>query len=81
MSETTKTKNTHLPECADCTRTYEKWCSFFEARMTCDRKQYLQQRREPFVDKPNGEADVSRASRDNVRPLVGSNLHRRPGVE
>jgi hypothetical protein len=53
VSATVKVKNTHLPECANCTRAYEKWCSFFEARMTCDRKQYLQQRREPFVDKPN----------------------------
>jgi hypothetical protein len=52
MSETVKVKNTHLPECADCVRSYEKWCSFLEARMTCDYKQYLQQRREPFVDKP-----------------------------
>lgn len=42
MSETVKIKNTHLPECADCTRAYEKWCSFCEANMTCARKQYLE---------------------------------------
>lgn len=46
-------KNKHLPECADCVRSHEKWCSYFDAKQTCDYKQYLQQRREPFVDHPN----------------------------
>jgi hypothetical protein len=58
VSETTKVKNTHLPECSDCVRCYEKWCSYFEAKQTCDYKQYLQQRREPFVDKPNAQGHV-----------------------
>ncbi len=33
--------NTFFTECRDCTRRYEKYCSYFEARKTCDRKQYL----------------------------------------
>ena len=41
--------NTHLPECSDCVRQHERFCSFFEARMTCDYKQYLQRRLEPFA--------------------------------
>ena len=43
-------KNTHLPECDNCTRQYEKWCSYFEAKHTCDYKQYLENRREPFKE-------------------------------
>ena len=53
MSETVKVKNAHLPECADCTRSYEKWCSFFEADMTCDRKQYLEAVAKSKNQKPN----------------------------
>jgi hypothetical protein len=59
----TMRKNKHLPECADCTRNREKWCSYFEAKQTCDYKQYLQQRREPFVDKPGRQDALFTAAR------------------
>jgi len=42
--------NNYFQECANCTRKYEKWCSYFEARQTCDYRQYLQQHREPFSE-------------------------------
>jgi hypothetical protein len=47
------TKNNHFPECANCTRSYETWCSYFEAKQTCDYKQFMQGCRIPFHDGPS----------------------------
>jgi len=49
---TGETANTFFPECANCTRQYEKWCSYFESKQTCDYKQYLANKCVPFVPEP-----------------------------
>jgi hypothetical protein len=46
------TKNSHFPECSNCSRSYETWCSYFEARQTCDYKQFMKGCRIPFIDGP-----------------------------
>jgi hypothetical protein len=50
-----KTKNSYFKECENCTRQYERFCSYFKAKNTCDYKQYLGQDYKPYSEKIAGE--------------------------
>lgn len=69
-SETTKQPNNYFPECARCSREYEKWCSYFEAKQTCDFKQYLAGKRIPFEHPSDAKLDALRRAVDGILPFL-----------
>jgi len=62
-------ENTHFTECVDCTRKHEKWCSYFESKKTCDYKQYLQNKREPFIPAPSKREDVPKPTPEQLKAI------------
>ncbi len=71
-SASVEVRNTYLTECADCTRGYERWCSYFHAKKTCDRVQYLKGKRVPFEARPDLVASLAECHR-HIESIAGDN--------